>query len=158
MKKKFLSLVCFALALSACEGEKSKDVAPNASNAPAVAPAAPQAATPAAASVAEKKKGEYAKAEIRTIDWAKAEELAQAGGLYVDVRYPEELSQGYVMNSVNIPLDEIKHRLNELPKDRDLLVYCRSGRRSEAATNLLQKNGFERVYNVAGGFLAYPKK
>ena len=152
MKKMIYALVSLAFALSGCETEKAKDVPPNASATPAVAPVAK------VEPVVEKKQGEYVKAEIRTIDWAKANEMAQAGGLFVDVRYRDEMGQGYVLNSVNIPLDEIKHRLDELPKDRDLLVFCRYGRRSEAATNLLQKNGFERVYNIAGGFMAYPQK
>jgi rhodanese-related sulfurtransferase len=48
--------------------------------------------------------------------------------------------------------------MGELAKDKDLLIYCRSGRRSDAATRILMEQGYDRVYNVLGGYLAYPKK
>ena len=84
--------------------------------------------------------------------------MYEAGAVYVDVRNPPELQDGFAPFAINIPLNELKRRMNELPKDKDLLVYCRSGRRSELATNALMKAGFDRAYNVLGGFLAYPKK
>lgn len=160
MKKLILPLFGLSLVFAACEGEQTKQTAEPAANAAPVAVAPVAKAVPEAnVNTMEKANGKFAKnVQIRTIDWNKAEELAAAGGLYVDVRYPEELKEGYVLNSINVPLNEIKHRLGEIPRDRDLLVYCRSGRRSEAATNLLQNLGYERVYNVAGGFIAFPKK
>lgn len=158
MRKMFLSLICLGLALSACEAEKAKsDAAETAKNAAAAAPAVVAQAA-AVAKVEPAPAPVVKEAQMQTIDWKKAEELAAAGGLFVDVRNPDELQAGFVPNAVNIPLGELHHRLNELPKDKDLLVYCRSGRRSEAASNVLLSNGFEKVYNVAGGFLAYPKK
>jgi rhodanese-related sulfurtransferase len=81
-----------------------------------------------------------------------------AGAVFVDVRNPPELNEGYAPNAVNIPLPELKQRMGELAKDKDLLIYCRSGRRSDAATRILMEQGYDRVYNVLGGYLAYPKK
>lgn len=95
---------------------------------------------------------------LKSIDWDKAIEMSAAGAVFVDVRNPPELNDGYVSNAVNIPLPELKQRVSELPKDKDLLIYCRSGRRSEAATRILMEQGYDRVYNVLGGYLAYPKK
>lgn len=153
MKKMLLSVFALSVALVACnESEAKQETA-----APAAQPAVAQA--PAAAPAPAAKPAEEGRmAHVKTVDWAKAEEMAKNGAMYLDVRYPEELMKGYVPNAKNIPINELLTRIGELPKDKDILVYCRSGRRSEAATNLLMKNGFERVYNVAGGFLSYPQQ
>ena len=95
---------------------------------------------------------------VKSVDWDKALEMNAAGAVFVDVRNPPELNEGYAPNAVNIPLPELKQRMGELAKDKDLLIYCRSGRRSDAATRILMEQGYDRVYNVLGGYLAYPKK
>ncbi|PWJ71863.1 MULTISPECIES: rhodanese-like domain-containing protein [unclassified Fibrobacter] len=152
MKKMLLSVFALSVALVACnESEAKQETA-----APAAQPAVAQA--PAAPAPEAKPAAENRMAHVKTVDWAKADEMAKAGAMYLDVRYPDELMKGYVPNAKNIPINELLPRMGELPKDKDILIYCRSGRRSEAATNLLMKNGFERVYNVAGGFLAYPQQ
>ena len=76
--------------------------------------------------------------------------------IFVDVRTPEEVAQGTVDGSLNIPLQQIQTRYSELPKDKDLLIFCRSGRRSQAASEFLTQQGYTKVYNVDGGFLAAP--
>lgn len=146
MKKMLFPVLALGFALVACnESDVKSETA-----APAAQPAVAQAPAPAA------KPAEDAQApRINTIDWEKAEEMAKNGAVFLDVRYPEELMKGYVLNAKNIPVNELKSRLSELPKDRDILVYCRSGRRSEVATFFLKKNGFDRVFNVAGGYMAY---
>ena len=95
---------------------------------------------------------------MQSIDWEKALEMNKNGAIFVDVRNPPELNEGYAPNAVNVPLGELKDRLGELPKDKDLLIYCRSGRRSEAATRFLMNQGYDRGYNVLGGYLAFPQK
>lgn len=146
------SILALSLAFVACNENKQEAAAPVAQ------PAVVQAPAPAAPAPAAKTADNHL-THVKTVDWAKAEEMAKNGAMYLDVRYPEELMKGYVPNAKNIPINELVARVGELPKDKDILVYCRSGRRSEAATNLLMKNGFERVYNVAGGFLSYqPQK
>lgn len=121
---------------------------------PAAVAAAPAAdsmkkAKPASETIAKK---------ISVIEWNAALEMQKNGAVFVDVRNPQELKDGMVQGSINIPLPEIKQRFAELPKDKDLLVYCRSGRRSEVATYFLMQQGYEKVHNVLGGFLAYPQK
>ena len=96
--------------------------------------------------------------DVPTVDWAKAFDMVQAGGQFLDVRNPEELREGYAPKTLRVPLSELKNRMGELPKDKDLLVYCRSGRRSEVAVKLLMNAGYDRVYNVKGGYMAYPQK
>jgi len=119
----------------------------------AVKEAAPQAAPQEAAPAPE-----APKATITNIDWNKALEMSKAGAVLVDVRTPGEVAEGMAPGAVNIPLQEIQQRLAEFPKDKDLLIYCRSGKRSMAASNFLIENGYEKVFNVEGGFLAFPKQ
>ena len=75
------------------------------------------------------------------------------GGFLLDVRHPEELAAEHVSDACNIPLNELRGRLNELPKDREILVFCRSGQRAYYATRILLQNGF-KARNISGGMLA----
>ena len=98
-------------------------------------------------------------APISMIDWPKAFEMNKAGAVLLDVRTPAEVAKGMASESaVNVPLQELPQRLSEVPKDKDLLVYCRSGKRSMAASKFLVENGYTRVFNVEGGILALPPK
>ena len=74
-------------------------------------------------------------------------------GYLLDVRHPEELAAEQVSGACNIPLDELRMRLGELPKDREILVFCRSGQRAYYATRILLQNGF-KARNISGGMLA----
>lgn len=149
MMKKLMFLTIAAMFFAAgCEEKKAEPVAEQPKPV-AEQPAAK--AVPAPSSVA-------VKVGIQSVEWDKAIQMNAEGAIYVDVRNPSELSDGYAQNAVNIPLGEIKQRFGELPKDKDLLIYCRSGRRSEIATKFLMDQGYTRVYNVLGGYLAYPKK
>jgi len=74
-------------------------------------------------------------------------------GLILDVRDPFELAVEKVEGAVNIPLGQLRGRLDELPRDRTIHVFCRSGQRSYYATRLLLQNGFD-VKNISGGTLS----
>lgn len=147
--KNLMITVLASLCLMAGCNERKAEAAPE-SKPVAEAPAAP------AASAAVK--APAPKVNFKSVDWEEAMKMNAAGAIYVDVRTPQELSSGFAPYALNIPLNDLKTRFNELPKDKDLLIYCRSGRRSEAAAHFLVKNGYERVYNVLGGFLAYPRE
>ncbi len=71
----------------------------------------------------------------------------------LDVRNPAELAVEQVPGAMNIPLPELRGRLGELPRDREILVICRSGQRAYYATRILLQNGF-KVRNLAGGMLS----
>ena len=147
MKKIFGLLLCSMFMLAGCnEAKAEKKEAPAPANT-AAAPAPAPAAAP-----------EAPKAQITNIDWAKALEMQQAGGVLIDVRTPGEVAEGTAPGSINIPLQEAEQRLAEFPKDKDLLIFCRSGKRSMAVSNFLIQNGYERVFNVVGGFMAFPKQ
>jgi len=74
-------------------------------------------------------------------------------GFILDVREPFELAVESVPGAVNIPLGQLRSRLNELPKDKEINVVCRSGGRAYYATRILLQNGFKAL-NVAGGMLS----
>jgi len=74
-------------------------------------------------------------------------------GVVLDVRDPFELAVENVEGAVNIPLGQLRSRLDELPRDKTIHVFCRSGQRSYYATRLLLQNGFE-VKNISGGTLS----
>ena len=112
-----------------------------------------ETAQPAAAVVEQKV------ASITNIDWQKAFEMNQAGAVLLDVRTPAEVAKGMASEAaINIPLQDMPQRLSEIPKDKDLLVYCRSGKRSMAASKFLVENGYTRVFNIEGGILDLPPK
>lgn len=75
----------------------------------------------------------------------------------VDVREPTEFSEGHIHGAINIPLGQLTKRLAELERyrERPVVVNCRSGQRSSRGAVLLRKHGFARVYNLAGGILAW---
>ena len=75
-------------------------------------------------------------------------------GFLLDVRHPEELAVEQLDGVVNIPVDELRGRLDELPRDREILVVCRSGQRAYYATRILMQNGF-KARTVAGGMLSH---
>jgi rhodanese-related sulfurtransferase len=73
----------------------------------------------------------------------------------VDVRAPREREQKFIDGSVSMPLNQLPQRAEELPKNRELLVYCAGGYRSSIAASLLQQKGFARVSEIAGGMAAW---
>jgi len=75
--------------------------------------------------------------------------------LLLDVRTPPEHAQIRIPNSILIPLDELRYAFQSLPKDKKIIVYCRSGERSAFATYFLRQMGYE-AYNLAGGILIWP--
>ena len=82
---------------------------------------------------------------------AQAAELRDQGVFVLDVREPDEWAQAHIPGATLIPLGELQSRVNELPKDQPVLVYCRSGNRSATGRDILRAAGFENVTSMAGG-------
>lgn len=82
------------------------------------------------------------------------DELPTGKVTVLDARTPREFAAGHFEGSINIPLDELRRRLGELPQGGEILVYCRQGHRSYYATRILRLNGFN-ASNVSGGILTY---
>ncbi len=74
--------------------------------------------------------------------------------LLLDVRTAPEVQQGTIPGSVNVPLDELRHRLGELPKDKEVLVFCQVGLRGYLACRILSQNGLA-CRNLTGGYKTY---
>jgi NADPH-dependent 2,4-dienoyl-CoA reductase/sulfur reductase-like enzyme/rhodanese-related sulfurtransferase len=72
----------------------------------------------------------------------------------LDVRTSQEFESGHIPEAVNIPVDELRHRLDELPRDRGIAAYCQVGQRGYLATRLLRQAGFE-ASNIGGGYKTY---
>lgn len=77
---------------------------------------------------------------------------ANRAGLILDVRSPEEYAEGHVPGAINIPHDQLAARLAEISahKDRDIVLYCRSGGRVGIAAGILQAAGFSKIFHLAG--------
>lgn len=90
----------------------------------------------------------------KTMQWHEVNAFVESGGLLVDVRDAIERDLGYIPGSVNIPLNELRDRLQELPKDRELAVSCQVGLRGYYALRLLSEHGYD-VRNVDGGYKTY---
>lgn len=85
------------------------------------------------------------------IDGAEARALVEGGALLVDVRSPGEFQRGHIEGAINIPIQELAGRTDELGDDgKDIVVYCQSGGRSAMAKRLLQGKGFEKVHDLGG--------
>jgi rhodanese-related sulfurtransferase len=69
----------------------------------------------------------------------------------VDVRQPQEFAEGHLRGARNIPLGTIGARTSEIPKDKDVVVVCRGGRRSARAKGILVEKGFSNVHNYVDG-------
>lgn len=78
-----------------------------------------------------------------------ARKLVEGGARLVDVRTPEEFAGGHLPGALNIPVQQLDQRMGELaPKDRALVVYCRSGHRSGQAAGMLKGAGFTAVHDL----------
>lgn len=73
----------------------------------------------------------------------------------LDVRSPEENAQGAIPGSLNIPNTELRARIDEVPSDKPIVVYCGVGQRGYLAERILRQRGFEDVYNLSGGYTTY---
>ena len=76
----------------------------------------------------------------------------------LDVRTPQEYAAGHVPGAVNVPQEQLASRLAEVPKDKDVVIYCRSGRRSALAADVLAANGYTRLSHLDGDMNAWVEK
>jgi len=86
-----------------------------------------------------------------TVHW---DEIHKTDAFILDARTKKEFDAGHIERAVNIPLDDIRGRIGELPKDKDIWVYCKEGKRSYFATRILRSNGYNAI-NISGGFDMY---
>ncbi len=78
-------------------------------------------------------------------------DMGSTDAMILDVREPREFQKGGVAGAVNVPLDELRPRMSELPRDRDIWIHCLAGQRSYVAERILKQCGFT-VRNLSGGY------
>jgi rhodanese-related sulfurtransferase len=95
--------------------------------------------------------------EKETVTPKEAAEILKGNALLIDVREPDELAeQSYnVKNSINIPLDSIESKIDSIPKDKQVILACQKGGRSQKAFDLLKEKGFTNIANLEGGMNAW---
>jgi NADPH-dependent 2,4-dienoyl-CoA reductase/sulfur reductase-like enzyme/rhodanese-related sulfurtransferase len=99
--------------------------------------------------------GNIVDGDMDVIHWHEIEYLDQESTLLVDVRLPVEYRVGHLADAVNIPLQVMREHLSELPKDKEIILYCQVGFRAYLAYRILVQNGFKKVRNLSGGWLTY---
>ncbi|KXB69952.1 CoA-disulfide reductase [Peptostreptococcus anaerobius] len=91
---------------------------------------------------------------VKKVDVMEIDQLVEDGEYLLDIRTEEEYSLGNINGSVNIPLDELRDRMDEIPKDRIIYVNCQVGLRGYLGCRILNQNGFN-TYNLDGGYSLY---
>ena len=77
--------------------------------------------------------------------------------IILDVREEKERKAGFLSNDINIPMGQLKTKMDTLDKSKNILVYCKSGTRSDRIADILSKNDFQKVTSLKGGFNAWLK-
>lgn len=85
-------------------------------------------------------------------------ELKNKNKQLIDVRKPGEFKENHLKGFTNIPLHQLTQKANQLSKDKEVIVICQSGMRSQKASRTLKKLGFKEVTNVKGGMLEWDGK
>lgn len=91
---------------------------------------------------------------VEARDWLKLNPAAQL----IDVRTPEEYAQDHLTGAKLIPVQELEGRTGEIDREKPVLLYCRSGKRSQKAADILKARGFKTVRQIEGGIIAWKEK
>ncbi|OGX61056.1 MAG: sulfurtransferase [Paenibacillus sp. RIFOXYA1_FULL_44_5] len=95
---------------------------------------------------------------LSSADFQKEIQEKSTDKLVVDVREPQEYQTGYIPGAKNVPLSQLSQRLDQLPKENQLYLYCRSGSRSKQAARILSKNGYTSLAHLQGGIASWRGK
>lgn len=93
--------------------------------------------------------------DMAVIQWHELHNLDPEDTLIIDVRTPGEYEAGHILGTKNIPVDGLRDRLAEIPRDKKIIVYCRIGLRGYIAYRILHQHGYDSVKNLSGGWLTY---
>ena len=99
--------------------------------------------------------GNILSGRMKPLYWREMRDADPTKVAIIDVRTPDEYALGNIPGSINLPLDDLRDRLKEVPTDRPLYIYCGVGLRGYLASNILKGNGFEDVHNLVGGLKTY---
>lgn len=91
-----------------------------------------------------------------TVDVATVNAIRDNPNVFLlDVREPDEYAAGHIPGITLIPMGDVASRLSELPRDKEIIVTCRTGNRSAQIADLLRQQGFTNVHNMEGGIVAW---
>ena len=96
----------------------------------------------------------YLNGDYQQVPVTSVRQLVDEGAFILDVRGKEAFDKSHIIGAVNIPLDEIRQRLGEIPKDRTVYIHCRTSWNSYYAIRALKGYGFDNIINIQGSFLA----
>ena len=95
------------------------------------------------------------KGDHAIIHWNKLKKINKQKTILVDVRHPYEFKRGTIEGAINIPVDNLRNRINEIPKDKNVIIFCKQGLRGYIAYKILKQKGFKNIKNLSGGYLTY---
>lgn len=93
--------------------------------------------------------------QMKIVTWREMKDINREDSLVLDVRTKDEYSMGAITGSINIPLDDLRRRINEIPRDKTIYIYCAVGLRGYLAYKILSQNGFNDLRNLSGGYKTY---
>lgn len=99
--------------------------------------------------------GNILNGKMQPLYWRELKDADLSKVTLVDVRTPDEFALGALKGAVNIPLDDMRERMREIPKDKPVYLYCGVGLRGYLASNILLQNGYKEVKNLIGGLKLY---
>jgi rhodanese-related sulfurtransferase len=88
---------------------------------------------------------------LKVIPWSAVKDIS-SDDVLIDVRTALEFVEGNIPGSINIPVDELRNRLDEINKQKNIFIYCQIGLRGYLAQRILLQNGFQQVQNISGGY------
>lgn len=91
---------------------------------------------------------------LRIFYWDQVSQLPETA-ILLDVRTKAEFEAGHIPNAINIPVDEIRDRMQEIPTNRAIYIYCEAGLRGYLAQRILRQTGYENLANMSGGYLSW---
>lgn len=95
------------------------------------------------------------KNDCRVIHWHDIALLDKTASVLIDVRTPLEYGMGTIPGAINIPVDSLRARLQEIPRDKEIILFCQVGLRGYLAYRILVQKGFKNLRNLSGGYKTY---
>lgn len=95
------------------------------------------------------------KNKVKVIQWRELDKLSKDEIFLIDVRTTGEFEFAYIEGAINIPVDDLRSRLFEIPKNKKIILYCAVGLRGYLASRILHQHGYTDVYNLSGGYKTY---
>jgi NADPH-dependent 2,4-dienoyl-CoA reductase/sulfur reductase-like enzyme/rhodanese-related sulfurtransferase len=92
--------------------------------------------------------------DVEVVHWYEVADKVKSGAFLIDVRTRAEVERGMVDGAYNIPVDDIRERMAEIPRDKEILLYCQVGLRSYIANRILRQHGYN-TKNISGGYKLY---